>query len=212
MTKRTAQQWNDILVACEVKPITAAKWSLIFAEVIDANTFSKSEEEIDDFLGQVLHESAGLSCMEENLNYSADRIRQLGNASPVGSRWRSLVDKADALARNPVAFANACYGGRMGNSEPGDGFKYRGSNLMMITGKDNFACLQKITGIPLVDNPDLLRRPGGEALRVCIAWWEGHVPDGIMGDLRRVTKVVNGGVIGLDDRKRLTGLAERALV
>ena len=211
MTKRSAQQWNDILVACQVKPIIAAKWSTIFAEVIDDITFSAGDREIDDFLGQVLHESMGLSRMEEVLSYSADRIRELGNKSPPGSRWRSLVDKADSIARNPAAFANACYGGRMGNNTSGDGFKYRGSSLIMVTGKDNFTYLQKITGIPLVDNPDLLRRPSVEALRVCIAWWEGNVPDSVMGDVRKVTNAVNGGAIGLDDRQRLTNLADRAL-
>ena len=211
MKKRTAEQWNEVLISCGVKPIFAAKWSSAFAEVIDATSFSTGPSEIDDFLGQILHESAGLTRMEEHLNYSADRIRELGNKSPEGSRWRSLVARADALSNNPVAFANACYGGRMGNAQPGDGFAYRGSGPIMVTGKYNFAELERVTGIPLVASPDLLRRPGPEALRVCIAWWEGHVPDAVMGNIERVRRAVNGGIIGLADTGRLTQLATEAL-
>lgn len=209
--KRDTIQWAVILSDCGVKDARIEVWAPIFADVIDDDTFSAGDSELDDFLGQVLHESAMLTCMEESLSYSAERIRELGMKSPAGSRWRSLVSRADKLARNPVAFANACYNDRLGNTEAGDGFKYRGSGPIQATGKTNFAFLEKVTGIPLVANPDLLRRPGPEALRVCIAWWEGRVPDGVMGDVRRVTKVVNGGDYGLVHRTELTEKAGEAI-
>lgn len=211
MTSKTAQQWREILIKCKVAPSVADRWALAFSQAINDTTFSAGSCEMDDFLGQVLHESAGLSRMEENLNYSARRIEEIGNAASPSSRWRALVPRATELANNPVAFANACYGGRLGNNLSGDGFKYRGSSLIMVTGRANFASLQQATGIPLVDNPDLLRRPGVEALRVCIAWWEANVPDSVMGDVVKVTRAVNGGAIGLDDRTRLAALAMGAL-
>ena len=211
MMKQDAIYWAALLEACGVKTAQTQVWAPIFSAVMVDGAFSAGKAELDDFLGQVLHESGMLVSMEECLSYSAERIRELGMASPSGSRWRSLVFRADKLARNPVAFANACYGERLGNIAPGDGFKYRGSSLIQVTGKDNFAFLEKVTGIELVDNPDLLRRPGPEALRVCIAWWEGRVPDAVMGDPVRVTKAVNGGTNGLADRIALTIKARAAL-
>lgn len=209
--QRDSIQWAVILKACGVAAAQIDLWAPVFAEVINERTFSAGDAEIDDFLSQVLHESGMLTKMEEGLSYSAERIREIGMASGPGTRWRSLVSRADKLARNPVAFANACYNDRMGNTEAGDGFKYRGSGPIQVTGRANFAALEKITGIPLLANPDLLRRPGQESLRVCIAWWEGNVPDAVMGNVARVTKAVNGGTNGLAHRTELAGKAQAAL-
>ena len=203
---RSASQWNDILISLDVKPITAAKWSTVFAEVIDADTFSLGDAELDDFLGQVLHESAHLERLEEGLYYKTPgRLMAIWP-----SRFKSLDDERPYL-RNPEALANRVYGNRMGNNMLGDGWRNRGSGLIQITGAQNLMAVQAATGIPVYDNPDLLRRPTGEALRVCIAWWEGHIPDAIMGNVTKVSKAVNGGTVGLSDRIALTDEAREAL-
>lgn len=210
--KRDTVALAVILAECGVAAREVEVWAPIFAEVVEGGTFSAGDADLSDFLGQVLHESAMLTRLEEALGYSAKRIRELGLASAPGTRWRAMVDQADRLAFNPEAFANSLYGGRLGNTEPGDGWRFRGSGPIQCTGRANFAFLEKVTGIPLVENPDLLRRPGQEALRVCIAWWEGNVPDEVLGDVKRVTRVVNGGTIGLAHRADLTDRAEEALV
>lgn len=198
--------WLKILTECGVKPVTAEKWAPIFAECIDENTFSAGATELDDFLGQVLHESGMLEHMEEGLRYStAERLMA------VWPKRFPTLEAAQPYVNNPPALANKVYGGRLGNTEPGDGWKYRGSGLIQVTGLANFAELERVTGLPLVDNPDMLRRPGPENLRVCIAWWEGHVPDSVMGDTVKVRKAVNGGTVGLADAARLTRLAEGAI-
>lgn len=203
---RSASQWNDILISLDVKPITAAKWSTVFAEVIDADTFSLGDAELDDFLGQVLHESAHLERLEEGLYYKTPgRLMAIWP-----SRFKSLDDERPYL-RNPEALANRVYGNRMGNNMLGDGWRNRGSGLIQITGAQNLMAVQAATGIPVYDNPDLLRRPTAEALRVCIAWWEGHIPDAIMGNVTKVSKAVNGGTVGLSDRIALTDEAREAL-
>lgn len=198
--------WLSVLTKCGVKAATAAKWAPAFAAVIKPDTFSAGMSEVDDFLGQVLHESGMLERMEEGLFYTTpERICAV---------WPSRFPKpkdAAPYVRNPTGLANKVYGGRMGNTSPGDGWKYRGSGPIQVTGRDNFAALEKATGLPLVSNPDLLRRPGPEALRVCIAWWEGHVPDGVMGDVAKVTKRVNGGTVGLAHRTEVTALAGKVL-
>lgn len=203
---RTAHDWNDILIQLGVKPITAAKWSSIFAEVIGPDTFSAGDSEIDDFLGQILHESGRLERLEEGLYYKTPgRLMAIWP-----SRFKSLADERPYLC-NPEALANKVYGGRMGNVNPGDGWRNRGSGLIQITGADNLRAAQKATGVPVYDHPELLRRPSAEALRVCIAWWEGNIPDAVMGDIVKVSKRVNGGTVGLADRKALTDEAREVL-
>jgi len=203
---RTTLDWLKILVRLGVKSTTAAVWAPIFSEVIQAGTFSAGDSEIDDFLGQVLHESAGLEKLEEGLYYKTPgRLMQVWPA-----RFKSLNDERPYL-RNPEALANRVYGGRMGNVNKGDGWRNRGSGLIQITGADNLRAVQKATGIPVYDHPELLRKPTAEALRVCISWWEGHIPDAIMGNVTKVSKAVNGGTVGLSERKALTDEAHEAL-
>lgn len=206
MARRNASEWNTILIACGVKPFTAAKWGTVFAAVIDEHTFSAGDSEVDDFLGQVLHESAMLERLEEGLYYKTPG--RLMATWP--TRFKSLADELPYL-RNPEALANKVYGGRMGNVNPGDGWRNRGAGLIQVTGADNLRALQKATGIPVFDKPELLRKPTVEALRVVIAWWEGNVPDSLMGDLVKVTKRVNGGTIGLAHRRALTDESRSAL-
>lgn len=198
--------WKTILTGCGVRENTAEKWAPFFDEVIgEGECFSRGRDEIPDFLGQVLHESGELERLEEGLNYSAERL------CAVWPNRFPTISAAQPFARNAVALANKVYAGRMGNVEAGDGWKYRGSGPIQVTGRANFEALERATGLPLVDNPDLLRRPGAEALRVCVAWWEGNIPDGILGDIEKVTRRVNGGTTGLADRERLTDEARDEL-
>lgn len=204
MVKRDETTWNRILIQCGVKPITAAMWSIHFASTIKESTFSSGESELDDFLREILHESAMLSRLEEGLNYSAERLMQV---------WPSrfpTMESALPFARNGQLLANKVYGGRMGNVEPGDGFKYRGRGVMMVTGRDNYTALSKTMGIDFVNSPDLLAQPV-IALKVAIAWWEGNVPDAIMGDIKRVRKAVNGGATGLTHTAELDAKVKAAL-
>lgn len=204
MNTRTPSDWARILIACGVKPATAARWADVFAAEVRPGTFSAGDAELDDFLGQVLHESLMLERLEEGLSYSADRLCQVWP-----KRFPSLAD-AQPYARNPEALANKVYGGRLGNTQPGDGYRFRGRGALQVTGRDNYAVVGKTLGLDLVGNPDLLAQPA-IALRASIAWWERNIPDSAMGDIVRVTKGVNGGTVGLDHRRQLTDLAGKAV-
>lgn len=104
------------------------------------------------FLSTALEES-GFRMLTENLNYSAARAAEV---------WPSKFPTAAAAspyAGNPRALANKVYGARMGNVGPDDGWRYRGQGLIQITGRNNFAALEKATGLPLLDSPELATDP-----------------------------------------------------
>lgn len=203
---KTAANWRDILAACGVKPATAERWAPVFAVHIGPGTFSAGDNDLDDFLAQILHESALLERVEENLTYTT--AARLCEVWP--SRFKD-TETARRYTRNPVALANLVYSGRMGNRDLGDGWKYRGRGLIMCTGRDNYATVGRAIGVDLVGNPDLLSRPD-IALQASIAWWERHIPDAALGNVQRVTRLVNGGTAGLRERQLLAERAKGAIV
>jgi len=201
-----AMDWFTILVRCGLSTMTAQAWASVFREEAAPERFSLGTAEIDDFLGQVLHESAMLTRIEEGLSYSAGRMMEV---------WPTRFPTAASAvpyARNPQALANRVYAGRMGNGDEssGDGWRYRGRGLIQVTGRDNYTALAAVLRLPLVEQPDMLLQPR-IALRSAVAWWEGNVPDGVMGDVRRITRRVNGGTVGLEHRAQLADAAGKAL-
>lgn len=200
----TAARWLEVLTYCGVRAGTAVKWAPIFEEHIQPDRFSKGLQEIDDFVGQVLHETAMLEKLVESLNYSAQRLTEVWPSRFPG------VAAATPYAWNPEALAEKAYGGRLGNTAPGDGFKYLGRGIPMVTGKVNYQLLQDLTGEPLVDFPVLLENPG-IALRCGLLWWEKKVPDSAINSVERVTRAVQGGQQELERRAALTGKALEVL-
>lgn len=157
------------------------------------------------WLGQMAHESAGLTGLEENLNYSAARLRAVFPS-------RVTATQAAKLARNPQAIANHVYGGRMGNTAADDGWRYRGRGLIHLTGRDNYRVYGGQIGIGLEANPDLAADPE-IAIAVACAYWQHRGCNAAADDddVERVTRIINGGVNGLSDRVRLTARAWAAL-
>ncbi|QBP75416.1 glycoside hydrolase family 19 protein [Herbaspirillum huttiense] len=148
------------------------------------------------FLANVGAESGQLSTLVENLNYSADRIRQIGNASPAGSRWRSLVPRAVELAANPERMGNAVYCNRMGNGDEasGEGFLYRGRGLLQTTGKTNYIALMMALGIDCAVHPELLEQPEGAARAAAYYWHANDLSEyADAGDFDGVCDIINIG-------------------
>lgn len=152
---------------------------------------------IQHWLAQLAHESS-LVPQEENLNYSAKRILQVWP-----SRFKTLQD-AQTCAMRPEALANKVYAGRMGNTRPGDGFKYRGRGLIQLTGCANYREYGQKTGFDLVNKPDLLLQIGVSAI-VAARFWADHGLNrkADMNDLEGITRAINGGVTGLQHREDL---------
>lgn len=151
------------------------------------------------FIAQVGHESGGLNRLVESLNYTP--------AALVGTFGRRISQyQADMLGRTPEhsanqrAIANLVYANRLGNKDPGDGWKYRGRGLIQITGADNYRRCGNGLHIDLLEAPQLLETDAVAARSA--AWF--YATSGCMsypGDVARVTQIINGGTNGLDDRR-----------
>jgi putative chitinase len=147
------------------------------------------------FLAQLGHESNGLTHKEENLNYSAQRLTEIWP-----SRFPTL-DSAKPFAFNPEKLANKVYGGRMGNTEPGDGYRYRGRGYIQLTGRETYREIGKIAGLDLEANPELASKPENAVKIACAFWtWKKINKQCDAGDFTGVTQRINGGTNGLSDR------------
>lgn len=148
------------------------------------------------FLAQTLHETGGFTILIENLNYSAERL------CVVWPTRFPTIEKAKPFAYNPRALANFIYGGRMGNLGLNDGWWFRGRGLLQITGRHNYQRVSNETGKNFLLNPDLVLHPD-YGLMAAACFWQlaGGNEAADADDLVRVTKVVNGGTIGLADRE-----------
>ena len=147
------------------------------------------------FLAQLGHESNGLTHKEENLNYSATRLMEIWP-----SRFPTLVI-AQKYDRDPEKLANFVYGGRMGNVDPGDGYKYRGRGYIQLTGRETYREIGKVAGLDLEGSPELAAKPENAVRIACAFWtWKKINPSCDVGDFTAVTKRINGGTNGLTDR------------
>lgn len=155
------------------------------------------------FLAQVLHESGGLTIQFENLNYSPERLVKVW---PSRFLPKGPLDP-QAYGHNPEKLANAVYGGRMGNTAPGDGYAYRGRGLLQLTGKDSYREATAILRQDEAAAPDFVAEPDGViaapwCLAVAAAEWRSKGCNALadQDDLRRITRAINGGYIGLAER------------
>jgi putative chitinase len=159
------------------------------------------------FIGQCMHESGGFKQLKENLNYSAK-----GLVATWPSRFPN-EEFAEEYARKPERIANKVYSGRMGNTEDGDGAKYIGRGLIQLTGKDNYKAVTEALGIDLVANPQLLEEPRYAALSA--GWfWNRKQLNALAdaNDIETMTKRINGGSIGIADRKAKIEMVSKYLV
>lgn len=151
------------------------------------------------FLGQTLHESGNFKFTRENLNYSAKALM-----ATWPSRFSSL-DVATQYERQPEKIANKVYSGRMGNTEDGDGAKYIGRGLIQVTGKENYTHCGEALGIDLIGSPQLLEEPRYAVLSAGWFWnkkgLNALADEGTSNSFEVMTKRINGGLLGLDDRK-----------
>jgi putative chitinase len=151
------------------------------------------------FMAQCGHESGGFTLMQENLNYSAKGLR--------GTFGKYFPNDAVAklYERKPQMIANRVYANRMGNGDEAseEGWYFRGRGIVQITGKNNYTkCSQSLfESNVLVENPDLLLETEYAIHSACWFWSAARLNElADIGDMKTMTKRINGGFIGLEDR------------
>ncbi|PYY88808.1 glycoside hydrolase family 19 protein [Pseudomonas sp. TKO26] len=163
------------------------------------------------FIAHIGHESGQLTRMVENLNYSAERLQAV---------WPNRFDAvlAAQVARKPELIADIVYAGRMGNTLPGDGWKYRGRGLIQLTGANNYRAAGAALGLDLVNHPELVEQPETAAL-VAGWFWQSNGLNELADAMRfqDIGSIINTGRAGrvphgASERKALYDLIVRVLV
>jgi putative chitinase len=159
----------------------------------------KTPERLAEFVAQIANETGGFKLFEENLSYSANRIRQVWPA-----RVKTLAE-AQRLARNPEALANVVYQrASMGNTQPGDGWRYRGRGALQLTFRNNYRHYGRLLGLPLEEKPELAADPAVSTLIALEFFKQGKVNQAVdRGDFREARRITNGGSLGLEEVARL---------
>lgn len=202
------EQFHDLIKAampnCDTTLWAPALWNAV-------NEYEIYGERMCMFLAQIGHESADLTRLTENLNYSVDALTKLfGNR--ITEAQAKKYGRSSEHKANQEAIANIIYGGswgldNLGNKEVGDGWKYRGRGAKQITGRYNYRQCGAALGVDLLEHPDLLTT----SKHICIksaAWFFNKHTKGT--DIVEVTRQINGGMNGLPDRKKRYEAALRA--
>ena len=154
------------------------------------------------WIGQCGHECGNFRIMEENLNYRAPTLLKLFPKTPK-RQWGFTPEEAAAYEKQPQKIANRIYGNRMGNRDEasGDGFRFRGSGFLQLTGMNNFYHAGQALGVDFIMQPELVRTPM-YAAQTAGWFWQTHRLNQYADsrDFVTMTKRINGGTIGLDDR------------
>ena len=154
------------------------------------------------WIGQCGHECGNFRIMEENLNYRAPTLLKLFPKTPK-RQWGFTPEEAAAYERQPQRIANRIYSNRMGNRDEasGDGWRFRGSGFLQLTGHSNFYHAGQALGVDFVMQPELVRTPM-YAAQTAGWFWQTHKLNQYAdkGDFLTMTKRINGGTISLEDR------------
>ncbi len=177
-------------------PAMADKWCIALQYTCDKFEIT-TPERVAGFLAQCGHESGGFRFTTENLNYRAEALTRV---------WPSRFPPgvAESYAMQPERIANRAYCDRMGNGDEasGDGWKYRGRGLIQLTGKDNYAAFSLGADNEALLKPDLVAEP--ELAALSAGWfWQTNGLNTLADnkDIVGMTRRINGGTNGLDDRQ-----------
>jgi putative chitinase len=154
------------------------------------------------FIAQCAHESGGFMVLKENLNYKAATLRKI---FPKYFPTDQMAQEYASKPNKQEAIANRVYANRMGNGDEasGDGYRYCGRGLIQLTGKSNYQAFADSLEMKVEDVPEYLATFEGAAQSACWFWETNKLNQWAdAGDILTLTKRINGGTIGLEDRKK----------
>ena len=174
------------------------QWYKAISEILPEYEIN-TPKRVAAFLAQCAHESGGFIFLKENLNYKAASLRK------VFPKYFPDDATASAYANKPEKIANRVYANRMGNGDEasGDGFRYCGRGLIQLTGKDNYTFFAGSLDIPVEEASEYLQTFEGAVQSACFFWEQNNLNQWAdKGDILTLTKRINGGTIGLEDRQK----------
>jgi putative chitinase len=198
--KFTVEQVREI-----IKGNTEAdKWHQAMLDIFPKYDIT-TEARVAGFMAQCAHESNNFRTLEENLNYRTETLLKV-----FPRYFGAGKENAADYGGKPEKIANYVYmdehrskQGALGNTQPGDGWKFRGRGLKQLTGRNNYAAFGKTVGMTAEQAADYVATPKGAIESACWFWNErklNTIADA--GDIVHMTKIINGGDIGLADRKQ----------
>ena len=158
-----------------------------------------NERRIAAFVAQCAHESGEFTMIKENLNYRWETLRK------IFPKYFPTDELAKQFAQKPEAIANKVYANRMGNGDEasGDGYRYSGRGLIQLTGKDNYFWFAESIGISAEEASEYMGTFEGAAQSACWFWETNNLNKWAdQGDIETLTRKINGGTIGIEDRKK----------
>ena len=175
----------------------AAAWADAAMEILPKYEIN-TPNRIAGFFAQTGHESMNFTALSENLNYRAETLEKLF------SKYFSKAGRNAAdYAKQPEKIANIIYGGRMGNVQEGDGYRFRGRGVIQLTGRDNYTAFGKSVGMSPEQVIDYVQTKKGALESACWYWNSRKINAACdKSDITLMTKLVNGGTIGLEDRRK----------
>ena len=187
---------DELVAATSCNTAVAAKMLPHINKAMAAYEINKNSYRIAAFLAQIGHETMDFARLSENMNYGLEGLLKT---------WPSRFTRYSAAtyARQPEAIANLVYSNRMGNGNEasGDGWKYRGRGMIMLTGKDAYLLASASLGLDLEGKPELLLMPEHAAL--VAGWYWNSRSLNVLADQGKIGLIntkVNGGSIGSEDR------------
>lgn len=180
----------------------------VCAKMIDEVNFATINRQAG-FLAQCAHESGSFCRVTENLNYSAEGLVK------IFPKYFPTLDSTKGYARMPEKIANKVYGNRMGNGPEtsGDGWKFRGRGLIQLTGRSNYMKCGPSLGVDLTSSPEYLETVAG-AVKSAYWFWNTNGLNSFADadDIKGMTRKINGGFIGLEERQHLYDVAKKVLI
>jgi putative chitinase len=185
---------------CKRLPVEEAEKHAAALESARQQSTVNTPRRLTHLMGQLFVECGGFSKLEEGFNYRAERLDAIFKAV------KGIEDAKALLKKGPEAVASRVYANRLGNGDEasGDGWKYRGSGYVQLTGKANYKKFGEIVGIDIVANPELARE-SVSAARLAFAFWDAKGCSALAdaGDLEGITKKINGpAMLGLEERRQ----------
>ncbi|MEL6824669.1 MAG: SH3 domain-containing protein [Pseudomonadota bacterium] len=178
----------------------------VLNQVVAHYEIGENPRRFSHFMAQLAHESAHFTAMEENLNYSTQGLMKIFR-----SKFRDEAEAA-SYARQPEKIANRVYANRIGNGDEasGDGWRYRGRGFIQLTGRANYRSIGGRLGLDLENDPDVVASNPVIALQVAANYWDSRNLNEVADtdDIFEVTRLINGGHNGIEDRKHLLNVAK----